>query len=285
MQVTAEVADFQCLIAESLADESVSAALNTAGLSHSDVAQLLMRFLSFRDVQQSALRYDLAIRVALHLSPPAAVHYDPLSPASRWKLVAEYIRDHLKIRSLLVDRLSRRVADILDRLQVERDDFLCTYRNRLVAKFGNKCALCGFKFDSPRAGRADDVLKPYNESWDELTRAEVDHINPISGTGDNDFRNLQLLCRLCNWGKGFGLVPAALEELRLSAIPLPDIPRAHRARLLYHTLARSAECALCKTGRSDVELTIDLIVKSGCCVLSNLQTVCNSCKWLSGNTA
>lgn len=278
MDIIEEVSDLQCLLAESLTDQNLGLALENAGLSASEVSQILLRFLSFKDVQQSALRSDLAIRVALHLSPPHAVRYNSLSPIPRWKLVSTYISVQLRIKSPHVERLSRRIAELLDRLEVERDLMLSAYRDRLIARQGNLCACCGFRFGSGSEGRQDDLLKPYAESWEELTRPEVDHINPISGTGDNDFRNLQVLCRLCNWGKGFGLVPTATEELKYAAMSVEEIPRAHRARVFYLALARQRACFGCARDWRAMELTVEKVCDGGCLVLSNLRTICLECR-------
>lgn len=52
-------------------------------------------------------------------------------------------------------------------------------RNEILKKYDNKCCECGSK-----------------------EKLEIDHIKPIKLGGNNDFDNLQILCKTCNICKG-----------------------------------------------------------------------------------
>lgn len=57
-------------------------------------------------------------------------------------------------------------------------------RARLIREHGEWCAFCG-----------------------EVERLTVDHIIPLARGGNNEFRNLQLLCDSCNNRKGCKIAP------------------------------------------------------------------------------
>jgi hypothetical protein len=121
-----------------------------------------------------------------------------------------------------------------------------------------------------------DAYKPYYEAPEELLRPEVDHIEAISALGTNTLSNLQVLCRLCNAGKGRGLGLNLRDEVRYAGTPIGEISRAHRCSLVYYVIRRDGQrCTRCD-GTLD-ELTIRPIVDSGAIVRSNLRTVCTAC--------
>ncbi|WP_371683447.1 hypothetical protein [Solirubrobacter soli] len=89
-------------------------------------------------------------------------------------------------------------------------------------------------------------------------------------------RNLQLLCRLCNAGKGDGLGMEVRHEAAFAGYSVERIPTAHLARLVYYVIDRdNRHCTQCD--RDDLELTIRPIVDTGGVVRSNLRTVCVAC--------
>lgn len=55
---------------------------------------------------------------------------------------------------------------------------------RLIARWGNKCQICGM-----HGGKSAELL-------------HLDHIVPVSRGGDGSAENLQLLCPSCNSSKG-----------------------------------------------------------------------------------
>ena len=121
-----------------------------------------------------------------------------------------------------------------------------------------------------------DPYKPYFESPDELLTMEVDHREAVSGLGTNIVDNLQLLCRLCNAGKGDGLGVDVRQEARFAGTPILDVPRSHRARMLFAVIDRDdRKCTVCES--AETELTVRPVVRDGAYVRSNLYTVCFDC--------
>jgi hypothetical protein len=87
---------------------------------------------------------------------------------------------------------------------------------------------------------------------------------------------LQLLCELCNRGKGALDPPLLKHEFLHAASPIEEIPWSHRAKLLYFTLeAAEFSCASC--GDSDSELTIRKVMMEGAIVSTNLRSLCYRC--------
>ena len=122
----------------------------------------------------------------------------------------------------------------------------------------------------------EDAHKPYYHSPEELRSLEVDHIDAVSALGTNAVENLQLLCRLCNWGKGDGLGVEVRAEAQYAGCAIRNVGMRHRAAMLYYTIERDAGmCGLCSS--SSNELTVRPLLDSGCFVRSNLHAVCVEC--------
>jgi 5-methylcytosine-specific restriction endonuclease McrA len=221
-------------------------------------------------------RFETRLRLALHLAPRSAVDYQRSNPAPRWRL----IRDHL-VSNLGRDRhecepLAREIATLLDNWERNRAE-VTGHRSFLLHRDGPFCQNCHVEFDThPYSLMHRDLFKPYFESPEELLSIEVDHREAVSGLGTNVVENLQLLCRLCNAGKGDGLGVDVRQEARFAGTEISKIPLAHRCRIFYSVVDRDRRvCTLCA---SDVEeLTIRSIVPSGAYVRSNLYTLCVGC--------
>lgn len=277
----AELADLQCLISESLLDDSLAGHLEHVGISRPVVLQSIGELLSFGRLHGMAWTNDVIVRLVIHLSPPEAIRYDTFSRSPRWKLVKEYLEGALHLKSVITERLSRKIAEVLESLEIERDNSVSRFKDRLLERQKGRCGVCGIKFRSLE--RRIDLLKPHFESWEELTQPEVDHREPISGLGNNDPSNLQVLCRLCNWGKGFGLVPSALEEYEYAAVGVELVPRVYRARVAYLVMSRDGRCVVCDRTAVEVELTLGKVVSKGGYTISNLRTFCVDCSVESRN--
>jgi 5-methylcytosine-specific restriction endonuclease McrA len=269
------LANLILLLSESILDERLVIDYEEVGLTSSSVTQCVHRFLSFDFTHLDSTQRDAVIRLVVHLSPPEAIIYDSLNPKPRWSLINNYILSSYGVNPEICERISRKIAVVLDVLETERRSEIRGFRDRLMQVQRGRCASCGFLFG--KTASYIDLYKPYFESWDELTEAEVDHIKPVSGLGDNSLKNLQLLCRLCNWGKGFGLVPSALEEYRFAALPLASIERYHRSRCFYYVVSRDRKCQVCGSESNSLELTVRKINLPGPYAISNLRAICRNC--------
>jgi 5-methylcytosine-specific restriction endonuclease McrA len=130
------------------------------------------------------------------------------------------------------------VLEVLDDWDARRER-VSGHVEELLRRQRGRCAHCGVIIHpSPKPVDPADPLKPYGESPEELLAPEVDHIEPISGFGTNELKNLQVLCALCNRGKGDGLGVSLRDEARYAAVPVREVPLSHRIRMLYYVLAR-----------------------------------------------
>jgi hypothetical protein len=268
--------DLKLLLSESIIDEGLVVEIESLGLSSLAVTQVVHRFLSFDLAHLSSTQRDAVIRLAIHLSPPEAIQYNAYSTKTRWMLIRDYISSNHVVNRDICERISRKIAGVLDMLEIERDTASSGYRQKLFSEQKGRCRTCGFLFGN--TPEYNDPYKPYYESWEELTELEVDHKTPICGLGDNQIRNLQLLCRLCNWGKGFGIVPSAIEEYRFAAIDVSSIERYHRCRCFYNVLIRDKRCVTCGETPNSVELTVRKKFMNGPYSISNLCAVCRPCR-------
>ena len=105
------------------------------------------------------------------------------------------------------EQLGRAVATVLDNWDRDRES-VTGHRNFLMRRDGPSCRNCHLRFDTSGSSltltQCDDY-KPYHLAPGELMAPEADHEEAVSAIGTNDLSNLQLLCRLCNGGKGDGL--------------------------------------------------------------------------------
>ena len=125
-----------------------------------------------------------------------------------------------------------------------------------------------------RGTKKTDALKPHWNVADELRWPTMDHDWPVSLYGNNDRRNLKVLCRACNEGKSDFL---AWEQTRPS-VGLPrrtqlSTPGSLPNELFYTQLRRSPVCADTGQTATSTELTVRLVDASGPLVLDNLVTV------------
>jgi 5-methylcytosine-specific restriction endonuclease McrA len=227
------------------------------------------------DDEGNRRRFEVRLRLAMHLAPAAAIDYTSSNTTQRWRLVHEYLVGVYGRAAIASEPLAREIAKVLDSWQSARHD-VSKYRSYLLHRDGGWCQNCRFRFSDVVVARERDAYKPYHSSPEELTSPEVDHILAISGLGTNELENLQLLCRLCNGGKDDGLgVPTRLEA-QYAGRAVDLVPISHRARLLYYVIDRDRRtCTRC--AREDRELTIRPILTAGGYVRSNLQAVCIRC--------
>jgi hypothetical protein len=224
----------------------------------------------------SRWKFELRLRLALHLAPVSAIKYDHANPTPRWELVRDHLVRHFERDPVECERLARDVAVTLENWEHERRD-VTAHRSFLIRRDGATCRHCHVRFGStPVTVRTGDEFKPYFKSPDELLMMEVDHVEAISALGTNAVENLQLLCRLCNFGKGDGLGLDVRREAHYAGRSIAGIPIQHRATMLYYVIARdNRRCRRCDG--EDLELTIRPLVASGGFLRSNLQATCVAC--------
>lgn len=227
------------------------------------------------DISSQAL-FETRIRLALHLAPRSAICYERSNPRPRWKLIFTHLVSTLGRDPSGAEALAREIALVLDSWDSERS-LVTGHLNYLMSRDGPQCRNCKVSFVSdPVSLRNKDVYKPFFLAPDELLRPEVDHIEAISALGTNVLSNLQILCRLCNAGKGAGLGLDVREEIKYAGRMVESAPRSHRCKLVYYVIARDdRRCQQC--GDDSDELTIRPIVMSGGLLRSNLRTVCVRC--------
>ena len=221
---------------------------------------------------------ETRLRLAMHLAPKTALVYNPSNPTPRWRLVCDFLVIRLERPfDPALERLARAVSAVLDGWDSARRE-VTNRRRYLLKRDGPRCSSCHVHLTDSSlslALRNRDNYKPYHTSPDELMAAEVDHIEAISGVGTNDVSNLQLLCRLCNAGKGDGLGVEVRREAEYAGYEIADIPVWHRSRILYYVLDRdNNSCTKC---RAASELTIRKDYPDGAYVRSNLTTWCYTC--------
>ncbi len=250
----------------------------------------VLRIFEFKRSSSDRDLREVKLRIALHLSPPDAIDYDPANLKSRKSLIRRFLQDEHKFEASSAEGLARHIASLLDDWDADRDHALSKYRDHLVLRQDSKCALCKLKFgDEERirkeeeAGLSDlaDPYKPYfdGDGVHPYMDPVVDHLKAISVDGSNRIENLQALCGLCNSGKGDGLGVRVSDELGRAAMPVAKVPRFHRMRLLYYRLQMDdGICTLC--GNSSNELTVRPKVSSGPFCLTNLRSVCRGCAGL-----
>jgi 5-methylcytosine-specific restriction endonuclease McrA len=234
------------------------------------------RLLRLRDDERMRRRFETRLRLAMHLAPADAIAYDPTNPVPRWKLVQNHVATVFERSTQAVETVARDVATVLDNWDRDRGE-ATRFVAYLTRRDGPFCGNCRMKFGVLSvAEQKRDVYKPYHESPEELTSSEVDHVEPVSGLGTDALENLQLLCRLCNGGKGDGLGIEARMEARHAGTQVELVPRSHRARILYYVIERDGrDCSVC--GSVERELTVRPIVPGGAYVRSNLHAVCVGC--------
>ena len=221
-------------------------------------------------------RFETRLRLALHLAPLTAINYERSNPSPRWRLIREHLVSSFDRDRRECEPLAREIATLLDNWERTRDE-VTGHRAFLLHRDGPYCQNCHVEFSTTPASLVSaDPFKPYFESPEELLNIEVDHREAVSGLGTNVVENLQLLCRLCNAGKGDGLGVDVRQEARHAGSTISDVPVAHRYRMLYTVIDRDGRRCMRCDGAS-AELTVRLLVTGGAYVRSNLFTVCYDC--------
>ncbi len=262
-------------------DEPDRRAFKTTALDY------LASLFNLPEVEYVARETEMRLRVALHLACPSAVHYDRRRPEARWALIQEHLIDNFNFDLDDTEDLARLVASVLDDWDVERGRGIDARRAKLLERQNYRCASCHLDFsDQNRIAEEEeralkgtsDPFKPYfdGDGVRDFMSPEVDHIAAVSKDGTNLSDNLQVLCTLCNRGKGDGSGIGPVRELTYCHLPVEGIPRGHLMALFYNRLTIDKyKCTSC--GSLDKELTVRLLRSSGLLALTNLRSICYKC--------
>lgn len=221
--------------------------------------------------------FEIQLRTAAHLCPKEALMYDHMNPQPRWELIRDYLVNSLKYSdNNSTKRLARNVAIILDNWETTRDS-VAGQKERLLNLQDGQCAHCHVSFNGkPVTAKLKDDYKPYHPKTEQRLTPEVDHIDPVSGLGTNKINNLQVLCRLCNYGKGDGLGFDVRKEIEYAGKRISDIDWSYRVQMCYQVInAGENKCSRC--GTNGVELTIRPVSEDGGYLRSNLRPICINC--------
>jgi hypothetical protein len=234
--------------------------------------------LQSRGENLTALRYETRLRLALHFAPAEALRYRHSNPTPRHQIIAEYLESEFERSREVALAVAKEVTRLLERWQEERVA-VTGYLGALELRDGPRCQNCRVDLRNPAEAQSllvTDPYKPFHEDVDEYFRPEVDHREAVSSFGRNRLDNLQILCRLCNLGKGRGLGLAIEREVRWSGVEVASIPLAHRGSMLYYVIARAGACCS-DCGKADDELTVRPIRTDGCFARTNLKCTCYDC--------
>jgi hypothetical protein len=284
---------FEAMLAELMVNEvsGLGAEYFNQSLCYSEVQKNISlsvsQALQLEEPLDYARRFSLRLRIALHFSPVDAVQFDRKSRHSRWELIQNHLVNAFGFSTDFSGPLARSVAKLLDSWDEERKGGLSVYKRFLLQKQVGKCAYCRVDLESEsriadeemrvHAG-TEDLYKPYfdGEGVQSRMAAAVDHRMAISGYGTNKVDNLQVVCTLCNQGKGNGLPIGVGPEFEFAAKKIREIPDSHRIRMFFNRLRMDQfRCSKCLT--SDRELTVRQRRERGGYVLTNLQTLCVVC--------
>ena len=234
--------------------------------------------LQSRDENLTSLRYETRLRLALHFAPAEALRYKRTNPTPRHQIIAGYLEAEFERPREVSLAVAREVTRLLERWEEERVA-VGGYLGALQLRDGPRCRNCRADLSNVAQARSiltGDTYKPYHADPDEYFRPEVDHREAVSSFGRNRLDNLQILCRLCNLGKGRGLGLAVEREVKWSGAQPSSIPLGHRGSMVYYVIARArSRCGDC--GQEDEEMTIRPIRLGGCFARTNLKSVCYDC--------
>lgn len=258
---------------------------------HREFRSLILNYLSgllkFPEIDTGAKETEMRLRIALHLACPEAVNYDSKRSEPRWALVQSYLEENFLFSNDETEHIARLVSQVLDEWDIQRVRGLETRRPKLLERQKYRCACCHLDFsDRDRIFREEeesllgisDPYKPYFDGTGVVAAMspQVDHISVVSRDGTNFSDNLQVLCGMCNLGKGDGTGVRSSTELEYSHFQVKSIPRGHRIGLFYYRLKMDGfSCSSC--GSINHELTIRMVRPKGLNVLTNLKSICYSC--------
>ena len=271
-------------------NKSATPVFGVGGSDH-ELSLTRFAFLRFAEALNLSTRFDrlnetdLKLRLALSLAPREVIDWNATDPRSRVDVVTDYLVDNFSLEALEAKAMARIIVATLKAWETSRRS-LSDKATRILGEQDGKCATCHASLGEERIleeeGKPEtrqDVFKPYFAEpgvrmW---FTPEVDHIEPISGTGSNNRDNLQVLCKLCNAGKENGTGISIQTEFKHACLAVEDAEPQYRRRLFYNRIEMdNFKCTSC--GSDSKELTVRPQRKSGALILLNLTAICYECE-------
>jgi hypothetical protein len=244
--------------------------------------------LKFKKPILSEKQFSTKLRLALHFAPKNAINFDYKSSLSRFKLIENFISKNFPtLDSEKICILARSVSVVLDSWDKSRKQGVRQKLDKILSDQNGKCNHCHISFhDQSRIKQEEskintpdqDHYKPYydGQGVSESMSPHVDHVEAVSRFGNNRTNNLQVLCSLCNLGKGDGSFVNPVQEFKFAANDIENVPIGHRRKMFYNRIRiDDYKCTLC--GSSEFELSIRLAREDGGYILSNLRSRCYDC--------
>jgi hypothetical protein len=211
-----------------------------------------------------------------------AIWSRPLTSSSD---VAAEVRAHLESLSIdpTVDRVTK-ALDLYVRFSASRR--AVPVSASALERQGYRCGHCGLAFFneelsdlalvSPFGNRGTAKMDPFKTQWLDLSKRlpRMDHDWPISLYGDNNNRNMRVLCDSCNGGKENYML---LEQMK----PVTGLPNRKSLTsegtlpldVFYAQIRRSPRCYKSGATAAQSELTVELRKSDFPPVLDNLLTI------------
>lgn len=271
-------------------NKSAPSVFGVGGSDH-ELSLTRFAFIRFAEALNLSSRFDrinetdLKLRLALSLAPREVITWKATDPRSRVDVVNDFLVDNFSIEATEAKPMARIVVATLKAWETSRRS-LSDKAERILSEQEGKCASCHASLNEARIREEEskttaeqDIFKPYFAEpgvrmW---FTPEVDHIEPISGTGSNRRENLQVLCKLCNSGKEDSTGISIQTEFKHACLAVEDAKPHYRRRLFYNRIEMDDfKCTSCDS--SSKELTVRPQRKDGALILLNLITVCYDCE-------
>ena len=193
-----------------------------------------------------------------------------------------FLQDEFGLGATEATALANRLLWVLTCLDVDRVH-LYSLRCELLDRQAGRCAHCNQLLncsDEHLQRLPVDPFKPYGR-FPDLLEPEVDHIDPVSLFGGNHTKNLQVLCKHCNRGKGNGLGVSPLVARRYAGADISqtgdrDLITYLGSLVYYGLLNGGRSCSCCSSATNT--LTIRIRGRGDrAMVVANTQVVCCEC--------
>ncbi|MFW6025410.1 MAG: HNH endonuclease [Candidatus Woesearchaeota archaeon] len=214
-----------------------------------------------------------------------------------------YKSDPLKLQNYFINEIFKRTNEkfsrrhkLINYLTILAENYHINNRNVNEYIEKKRCYVCKVNFEKGHVGlditKKIDILNPgtYFKNASLRNEREIDHINPISKCGNNEAKNLDLICPICNSGKSdiftnldkFNTYNEKVELDKLSEFKKKERKKENHNvnvisnMLFYRVLKRDGNCKFCDNV-DNYSLTLKPIKKDFLWTYDNLVTICYNC--------